>query len=529
VRKLIGLAAAVAGCAVLCSPASALTAPTYEVRPMKLPAVGARAASVEPGRWLVGARPGANVAKVAGRFGARPLRLDGTFTVSRDRARGLAAALRSRHDLVYAEPDVTLERHSAPDAAPGGWARGAVVAPTVPPPAPGVTVGIVDDFVDTSLPDLAAQTRILNGPPSIVESHGTEVASAVSAAANGSGVIGIFPTVPLVSFGLPPNISCSAAASGIIAVVNAKANVVNVSFGSPGQCFTLFRTVEAAYGAGTLVVAAAGNEAQEGNAPNYPAAWPHVLSVAALTQSLAPASFSNSNAAVDVAAPGENVPVDTPVALDTDGTPDGTRVDSGTSFASPIVAGAAAWIWSARPTLSNGQVADVLRESAQDVNTPGYDTQTGFGLVNISNALTAPTPVNDPLEPNDDVTFIDGTSFRDPDPYIWRGFPRSPLRASVDVVEDPVDTYRVQVPAGRSVRLVLRTTFGNADLFAYPGTRKTLAGKPLARSEKKGRATDALTLRNPSRAARRFYVAIVSASKASLNSSYALSFGRPLR
>ena len=69
--------------------------------------------------------------------------------------------------------------------------------------------------------------------------------------------------------------------------------------------------------------------------------------------------------------------------------------------------------------------------------------------MNIANALTAPTPVNDPLEPNDDVTFIDGTSFRDPDPYIWRGFPRSPLRASVDVVEDPVDTYRVQVPAGR--------------------------------------------------------------------------------
>jgi hypothetical protein len=529
VRKLIGLAAAVAGCAVFCPSASALTAPKYEVRPMKLPTVGARAAVVEPGRWLVGARPGANVAKVAGRFGARPLRLEGTFTVSRDRARGLAAALRRRHDLVYAEPDVTFERRSAPDSAPAGWARGAVVAPTIPPPVPGVTVGIVDDFVDTSLPDLAAQTKILNGPPSIVESHGTEVASAVSGAANGSGVMGIFPSVPLVSFGLPPNISCSAAANGIIAVVNAKANIVNLSFGSPGQCFTLFRTVEAAYGAGTLVVAAAGNEAQEGNAPNYPAAWPHVLSVAALTQSLTPASFSNSNAAVDIAAPGENVPVDTPVAFDTDGTPDGTRVDSGTSFASPIVAGAAAWVWSARPKLTNGQVADVLRESAQDVNTPGYDTQTGFGLVNVAKALISPTPVNDPLEPNDDVTFIDGTSFRDPDPYIWRGFPRSPLHASVDVVEDPVDTYRVQVPSGRSVRVVLRTTFGDADLFAYPGTRKTLAGRPLARSEKRGRATDALTLQNPSRVARRFYIAIISASKTSLNSSYALSFGRPLR
>ena len=227
--------------------------------------------------------------------------------------------------------------------------------------------------------------------------------------------------------------------------------------------------------------------------------------------------------------PGEAVPVDTPIALDPDGTPDGVQVDTGTSFASPIVAGAAAWIWSARPSLRNGQVADVLRESAVDVNTPGYDTQTGYGVVNISQALAAPTPVNDPLEPNDDVTFIDGTSFRSPDPYIWRGFPRSPLRASVDVVEDPVDTYRVQVPAGRSVRVLLSTTFGDADLFAYPGARKTLAGKPLARSEKNGRATDAVTLVNPSGAPRRFYVAIISASKTSLNSSYALSFGRARR
>ena len=130
-RKLIGLAAAVAGCAVFCSPASALTAPTYEVRPMKLPTAGARAASVEPGRWLVGARPAANVAKVAERFGASPLRLQGTFTVSRDRARGLAAALRSRHDLVYAEPDVTLHRSSVPDSAPAGRRRAtARVRPT---------------------------------------------------------------------------------------------------------------------------------------------------------------------------------------------------------------------------------------------------------------------------------------------------------------------------------------------------------------------------------------------------------------
>jgi hypothetical protein len=413
-----------------------------------------------------------------------------------------------------------------PDSAPAGWARGAVVPPTLPPPVPHVSVGIIDDFVDTSLPDLGAQTRILNGPPTITGSHGTEVASAVSAAANGTGVMGIFPGVPLVSYGLPATITCSAASNGIIAAVNAKATVINLSFGSSDQCATLFRTVEAAYGEGALVVAAAGNEFGRGNAAIYPAAWPHVLSVAALNQSLGPAAFSSRNAAVDIAAPGEAVPLDTPVALDTDGTPDGVTSDSGTSFAAPIVAGAAAWVWSARQGISNGQVADILRESAQDVAAPGYDTQTGFGLVNIPNALNAPAPQDDPLEPNDEISFVDGSSFRTPDPYVWRGLPRPPLRASVDKIEDPVDVYRIRVPAHRRARVVLRTRFGDADLFVYPGNRKTLQGTPLARSRQSGRRTDAVTVSNISGAPRRFYVAIDSASRTSLNSAYTLSFSR---
>jgi hypothetical protein len=532
VRRLMGAIAAVAACAVpgltvaASASAAGFAAPRYAVSPMTLPATGAHAAAGEPAKWLVGARTAIRVDKVAQRFGATGLKLRGTYVVPRDRARGFAAALRRRGALAYAEPDITLRRASVPDAAPAGWARGAVVPPTAAPPVPRVTVGVVDDYVDTTLPDLGVQTRILNGPAAITGSHGTEVASAVSGAFNGTGVTGIFPSVPLVNWGLPPALTCSAAANGILGVVQAKATVINLSFGSSEQCATLFRVVEGAYGAGTLVVAAAGNEAEEGNAPQYPAAWPHVLSVAALNEALAPASFSNRNAAVDVAAPGVNVPVDTPLAFDADGTPDAARLDSGTSFASPIVAGTAAWVWSVRATLSNGQVADVLRESARDVSTPGYDTQTGFGIVNLPNALNAPTPLRDPLEPNDDIAFVDGTAFRSADPYVWTGRTRAPIRASVDEIEDPVDVYRIRVPARRSALVRLRTTFGDADVFAFPGNRKTLRGKPLARSTKTGRRTDTITLRNTSGAPRRFYVAIDSASDTSLNSAYALSFRR---
>jgi hypothetical protein len=526
-RKLTGVAAAVVGCALMAAPAGARTVP-YTVRPMVLPPASgsARTAGAQADGWLIGARPAARTAALARRFGARALRLDGTYRIERARARAFARALRRAHALVYAEPDASLRRHSVPDANPVAWARGAMVPPTLAPPIPSRSVGVIDDFVDTTLPDLAAQTRIVNGPGTITGPHGTQVASAASAAFNGAGVTGVFPSVPILNYGVAGEITCGAAANGIQAMIDQRASVINLSFGSAAQCFTLFRAVEGAFGAGALVVAAGGNEFLAGNPPSFPASWPHVLSVAAITQNLQPAFFSNANVAIDVSAPGEGVPVDTPLQFDADGTADSVALVRGTSFAAPMVAGAAAWIWSARTGLGNGQVADILRESAQDIGPSGYDPQTGFGLVNLPRALAQATPPADPLEPNDEITFIDGTSFRQPDPYVWRGVARQPLLASADEIEDPVDVYRIRVPARRRARVEVRTQFGDADLFVLGGGARSLAGRPLASSTRNGRATDRVTISNPSGAARRFYVAVLPVSRTTLNSVYTLRVRR---
>jgi len=525
--KLIGVAVTVVACAVLAAPAGARIVP-YTVRPMVLPASSAtaRSAAAQPRSWLVGARPGAPTAAIARRFGARALRLGGTYRVRSDRARAFATALRRAGALVYAEPDATLRRRSVPDANPAAWARGAIVPPTLAGPFATRSVGVVDDFVDTTLPDLAAQTRIVNGPGAVLGPHGTEVASAASAAANGTGVVGVYPGVPILNYGLPQSITCSAAANGIQAMLDAKASIINLSFGSAQECFTLFRAVEGAFGAGVLVVAAGGNEFLQGNPPSFPASWPHVVSVAALNPALQPAFFSSANAAIDVSAPGQGVPVDVPLQFDADGTPDTVTVVDGTSFAAPMVAGAAAWIWSARTDLTNGQVADILRESAQDVAAPGYDPQTGFGLVNVPRALAQRTPAPDPLEPNDEITFIDGSSFRQADPYIWRGPPRQPLLASADEIEDPVDVYRIRVPARARVRIEVRTLVGDADLYVFSGGASRLSGTGIARSTRNGRATDRVTIRNTRGSARRFYVAVLPVSRTSLNSVYTLRFRR---
>ena len=80
--------------------------------------------------------------------------------------------------------------------------------------------------------------------------------------------------------------------------------MINLSFGTPSDCATLFGAVQVAFAKGSLVVAAAGNEFAQGNPVIFPAAYPHVLSVASLDPTLTSSGFSSANAAVDIAAPG---------------------------------------------------------------------------------------------------------------------------------------------------------------------------------------------------------------------------------
>ena len=359
-------------------------------------------ASAQPAGWLVAASPAgaARAAALAPRFGAHKLRTGAVYRVATVRARAFAAALRAVGALRYAEPNAVLARQSALDAAPTGYARGYVVDPSLTPPAPGaVTIAVIDDLADITHPDLAGHTTQANPGP-VLGPHGTEVASAAAGAFNGFGVTGVFPGASVLSIGLPPEITCADAANGIVAASRAGAKVINLSIGSPSDCTTLFGAVEIAFARGCLVVAASGNEFGAGNPVIFPAAYPHVLSVASLNASLAPSFFSTSNAAVDVAAPGVDIPVARPAAFDTeDGVVDGITLASGTSFAAPIVSGAAAWLATVRPDLSNGQLADTLRRSARDIAPPGYDTNTGFGLVNLAAALALPAPARDSSSP----------------------------------------------------------------------------------------------------------------------------------
>ena len=124
------------------------------------------------------------------------------------------------------------------------------------------------------------------------------------------------------------------------------------------------------------MLAAAGND---GNSTlEYPAAYAEVVSVAATDARDAHATFSNTNADVEIAAPGVNV-----LSSYNNG---GYRVLSGTSMATPHVSGVAAVIRTGNPTFTAAQARSKLDASVDDKGAAGRDTQFGFGRVNLAKA-----------------------------------------------------------------------------------------------------------------------------------------------
>jgi hypothetical protein len=231
--------------------------------------------------------------------------------------------------------------------------------------------------------------------------------------------------------------------------------VINLSLGGPRD-LAIELAVDEAVSLGSLIVAASGNEGDSGNQLGYPAALPHVLTVGATGRDGKVTAFSSSSNYVDVAAPGEDVTVASAIG-------NNWTTSSGTSFSAPLVSGAAAWIWTARPSLSADQVAEVIRRSARDIGAPGRDPFSGYGMLDVAAALAAPAPVADPGEPNDDVDNVDpeaDRNFSRPAPLTTRTVRRAALSARLDRWEDPADVYRLWLPARRAVTV---TTSGSAD------------------------------------------------------------------
>jgi subtilisin family serine protease len=375
--------------------------------------------------------------------------------------------------LRYAEPDRPVFRHGHleggdPLAAPAiGWHLYRVGADRAEPPAPGMPITVVDSGLDMSHMEFSARpnTTLLNEQATELhtdEYHGTMVASTAAAPTDGKGAVGIYPQAVLRAYDLE-FLSESAIVDGISRAVATGRSVINLSLGGDEASRSIYEATINAFGRGSLVVAAAGNERLLDDPAIYPADFPHVLTVGSTDQNDQPSEFSSTSPAIDLAAPGEQIPWQHPTDLTYYGTA------TGTSFAAPIVAAATAWVWTARPTLEKTQVYDLMRLSARDLSPPGPDTRTGLGLLDIPNALTRPVPSIDPLEPNDDIDHVKAHGiFRvAARPLTAPGRRRATYRARLHASEDPHDVYRIWVPGRSRVSATVRPNANvNAALWA---------------------------------------------------------------
>ncbi|MBW6469059.1 MAG: S8 family serine peptidase [Coriobacteriia bacterium] len=367
-----------------------------------------------PDRILVGFKPGTPAWDIAGAHANAGTKARGRIgqidveIVSVPKGRtvaGLIKAYEKNPNVEFVEPDHVMQTMLTPDDPiyPKQWAH----AYTNTPDAWDVTAGsdnVVLAVLDTGLamghPEIAS--RVIDGydfvnndaDPTDDNTHGTLVTGVAAATGNNAmGVAGmdwnarIMPVKVLNSSGSG---STSTVANGITYAADHGAQVINMSLGgSPSS--TLEAAVRYAYEKGVTLVAASGNDGAE--IARYPAAYPEVIAVGSVYQDTL-STFSNSGSHLAVVAPGERI--------DTIGVRDDYWYVSGTSAASPFVAGLAALLHAAKPGISPDEVRTAITATARDLGDPGWDKYYGWGHIDAAAAVAyvgGTTPLPAPEEP----------------------------------------------------------------------------------------------------------------------------------
>jgi len=259
-----------------------------------------------------------------------------------------------------------------------------------------VTVCVVDTGIDNGHPDFQPDLKGLDTEyPWSVDpvGHGTHCSGTIGAVDNGVGVVGVAPDADIFTVRVFDDNGGFAWSSGLIAAaLECEANgakVISMSLGGPLPNLMEFFAYRELYNRGILTVAAAGNF---GNFLfSFPASYSGVVSVAAVDSEKERASFSQYNFQVDLAAPGVDVlstfPRSAPCSIceAIDEFEYGTI--SGTSMATPHVAGVAALLFSAFPMLDASEILDAMQSTAEDLGNSGKDSKYGHGLVDAKAAF----------------------------------------------------------------------------------------------------------------------------------------------
>jgi thermitase len=264
--------------------------------------------------------------------------------------------------------------------------------------SPGVSIAILDSGIDQSHPDLAAKivaNENFSSSSTVddVFGHGTHLAGIAAAITNnGVGIAGVGYNCTLMNGKVMEDdgrgASAAALAQGITWAADSGAKVICMSLGSPTSSQTVANAVDYAWNAGVVLVASAGNNGN--SAPNYPAAYPQCLSVAATDPSdqreVQATGASTFGSWVDVAAPGLNI-LSTLPNHPNRFQQQGYGVLSGTSQAAAFVAGLAGLVWSTPFGTSNAAVRARIEATCDRI--PGTGSLWASGRINAARAVGA--------------------------------------------------------------------------------------------------------------------------------------------
>lgn len=281
----------------------------------------------------------------------------------------------------------------------------------------GIKIAVIDTGIDYNHQDLddnyaGGWNCIGNNADPFDDSdnsHGTHVAGIIAAEENGIGTIGVAPEAEIYAVKVldqAGNGTLESVVAGIQWAANNGMDIANLSLEGPDVLPLQDACNAAYYNAGVLLVAAGGNTS--GGAVRYPGGYSTVIAVTATTSADQRAFFSPIGSLLELAAPGLNI-----FSTVAGG---GYGFISGTSQASPHVAGAAALFFLTNPVDENGngtihdEVRELLQTTAIDLGEPGRDTIYGFGLVNAAALYACNCEGN--FDGDSDVDGSDGIIFK---------------------------------------------------------------------------------------------------------------------
>ena len=332
-----------------------------------------------------------------------------------------------------------------------------------------LTIGVVDTGVDLKHSDL--QDNLVDGVNLIKPSqlpqddngHGTSVAGVIGAVGNNrlgvSGILWNARVMPIKALDSSGSGDEDKLGEGIVYAIEHEVKIVVLSVGLYRYSTYMQQIVQYAESKGVLLIAATGNDAADlaGKvAVKYPAAYPEVIAVGGTADLKTAEPRSNYGPEVDVVAPWK---------VYTTALGGGYVSDEGTSMATPQVAAVAAMIWSKYPDMKPYQIRNLIRQSAQDLGTMGWDAKTGYGLLRADRALT--------MKPKEDIYEDNGSR------EIAKAFPIDTSMSAVLQGEDE-DWFYVNAPYDGTLTLQTQLIQGGTPLQLIYYTATKAGGTKVA-------------------------------------------------